>query len=262
MRPGLNILLCLLVLPGLTSAQNHSYAPKEIAKEIFRLTNLERTARGLRPLEYHAQLEALAELQSRNMLEYSFFSHTDHKGRSVHERKDEYFPKLFGGMGENIAYIQGIPASKLARKFVKIWMNSAGHRKNILHRDFSHFGVGVARKAGEYSATQVFGALVAEMVSDVDDSYRFGSEHGFKFRFLGKFPRQKITIFVHFPDKTARFFTKKNLYYTGVGHYKPIWLDHNTFRIKVKFDKGRGRYNLTMGSYGSYVPGGLDLVVK
>ncbi len=251
------LIILLHLISGPAVAQRNSPEVDEIARMIFELTNKERVARGLAPARANSAFDDLGRIQSRNMMQHDFFSHTDHKGRGPGERKDEFYPRLFGGVGENIAYVHGIPASQLARKFVKIWMDSPGHRANILRAKFSHLGVGVVRKGKTYYAAQVFGDLVAEMVSDTKQTYAFDTKQEFRFKFLGKFPRDKISIFLHFPDKSARFFTDENIYYTGVGYYQPQWLDDNHFTLKVMFDKGHGKYHLTMGSYETYTPGGL-----
>ena len=59
--------------------------------------------------------------------------------------------------GENIAYIQGTNSnSALATKFMDNWMNSSGHRANILSTNFSSIGIGVYKIGNTYYATQEF----------------------------------------------------------------------------------------------------------
>ena len=59
--------------------------------------------------------------------------------------------------GENIAYIQGINSnSDLATKFMDNWMNSSGHRANILSTNFRSIGIGVYKIGNTYYATQEF----------------------------------------------------------------------------------------------------------
>ncbi len=55
---------------------------------------------------------------------------------------------------------EGLPLkdpAEVAKRFVRMWMNSAGHRKNLLG-DYRHLGVGVAIQGGKAYASQVFGA--------------------------------------------------------------------------------------------------------
>lgn len=62
------------------------------------------------------------------------------------------------GCGENVAYSLGHPDP--ARIMVEGWMNSPGHRSNILNASFTHSGLGVALdKDGAYYGTQVFALL-------------------------------------------------------------------------------------------------------
>src|SRR3990172_8139152 len=117
------IALSISLLPAMAQK---TVSTVEIERQIFELTNKERKARGLEPLTFNSSLAELAHIQSHNMLKHGFFSHTDHQGRSPGDRKDIYFPKLLGGVGENIAYIYGISPKELAQKFMEEWMNSPG----------------------------------------------------------------------------------------------------------------------------------------
>ena len=59
--------------------------------------------------------------------------------------------------GENIAYIGGITdPTALANKFMENWMNSEGHRKNILSTNFDSIGIGVYQSGNRVYATQEF----------------------------------------------------------------------------------------------------------
>ena len=90
----------------------------------------------------------------------------------------------------------------------------------------------------------------------------YGDTAKLKFEFLGKFPKDQLTIFVHFPDRTARHYIKGGSYYTGSGPFLPIWEDDNIFYLEIPFDKGKGIYKITMGSYGSFYPEGLNIDVR
>lgn len=241
--------------------QYDSVPQKQLETEIFRLTNLEREKRGLHKLIFVPELRELSRIQSYNMMKHVFFSHVDHKGRDPGRRKDVYFPKLLGGVGENIAYIKGIPLEKLAYEFIQLWMNSPGHRENVLRKEFGHLGIGVIEEGGVYYATQTFGELAARMISRSQRSYGFGSEQVFQFKFMGIFPKNELTVCMLFPDKESKFYVSENRYYTGVGIYQPEW-QGNTFLIRVVFDRGRGRYDVQMGRNNAYQESGLSFLVK
>ncbi len=116
------IFFLLLALAVAARAQQKQLTPDQIAKQIMDITNEERQRQGLPELVRHEHLQELARIHSANMMKHHFFSHTDHEHRDPGERKDTYAPKLFGGVGENIAYIHGIPRSQIAARFHEIWI--------------------------------------------------------------------------------------------------------------------------------------------
>ena len=78
------------------------------------------------------------------MASHHFFSHTDHRGRSPQRRTALLYPHILGGIGENIALNHGRSEEEIAENLVVSWMHSPGHRANILSRDYSYVGNGVA----------------------------------------------------------------------------------------------------------------------
>jgi uncharacterized protein YkwD len=115
-----------------------------MATRIVALVNAERTAAGLAPLAVSGCAQTFAVTWSGHMAATGDFSH------------QSLTPILTGcgarGAGENIAY-----GASSADGFMSLWMNSAGHRANILRASFTHIGVGVARSAdGRWYATQDF----------------------------------------------------------------------------------------------------------
>ncbi|GGY05978.1 CAP domain-containing protein [Streptomyces hiroshimensis] len=123
-----------------------------LAAEVTALTNAERAAAGLRPLAADPRLAAAAQAHSDDMVARDFYAHTSPEGREPWDRA-----RAAGcphpGIGENIACGQ-----RSAQEVVRGWMNSPGHRANILKPDFAHIGVGYATGslAGTYW-TQLFG---------------------------------------------------------------------------------------------------------
>ncbi|MFJ8989716.1 CAP domain-containing protein [Streptomyces sp. NPDC102279] len=122
------------------------------AWEVIALTNTERTAHGLPPLSPDAPLTVAAQGHSADMVARDFYAHTSPEGRHPWDRA----AAAGSGrrtIGENIACGQRSPA-----EVVLGWMNSPGHRVNILKRDFTHIGIGLAGggRAGTYW-TQLFG---------------------------------------------------------------------------------------------------------
>ena len=115
----------------------HSTPPAlDYEARVVQLTNEERHANGCRPVTMDPRLRAAAEGHSEDMAINDYFSHTSKDGRSPWDRiHDEGY--LFSVAGENIAAGYTSPESVLAG-----WMNSSGHRANILNCGFIHIGVG------------------------------------------------------------------------------------------------------------------------
>ncbi|TLS45262.1 stress protein [Streptomyces montanus] len=123
------------------------------AAEVIALTNAERTSAGLPPLALDSQLTAAAQGHSADMVARAFYSHTSPDGSEPWHRAAAA-GSTRRTIGENIACGQRSPA-----EVVRGWMNSPGHRANILKPAFTHIGVGFAGggSAGTYW-TQLFGA--------------------------------------------------------------------------------------------------------
>ncbi len=128
----------------------------EIEQAIFQRVNRERSAAGLNTLSYNTNMEYYARIKSRDMGDNGYFEHTDLQGRLMNERI-QADGITYRAWGENIAYIQGInDYSALGIRFMDNWMNSPGHKANILSSNFSSIGVGVYKIGDTYYATQEF----------------------------------------------------------------------------------------------------------
>lgn len=122
------------------------------ASEVLSRTNAERAAAELPPLAHDPRLAAAAQAYSTDMATRGFYSHTSPEGLQPWDRA-RATGCTHRGIGENIACGQRSPA-----EVVQGWMNSPGHRANILKPDFTHLGIGFAGggPAGTYW-TQLFG---------------------------------------------------------------------------------------------------------
>jgi len=108
----------------------------QLANEVFRITNLERTNAGIPALGRLANLNDVAQLRAGETIIQ--FSHTRPDGREFETILEDYNVEYIFA-GENLAAGQRGPAEA-----VRDWMNSPGHRRNLLHLDFGHIGIGVA----------------------------------------------------------------------------------------------------------------------
>lgn len=117
-------------------------------KEVVRLVNEIRKQNGLKELTYDWQLRRVARIKSEDMRDNKYFSHTSPTYGSPFQMMKS-FGITYRSAGENIARGQATP-----QKVVDAWMNSSGHRANILNPSFTHIGVGYAEN-GRYW-TQMF----------------------------------------------------------------------------------------------------------
>jgi len=146
-----------------------------IENAIFKYTNIERANAGVAQLAWDEQLAQIAKEHSVDMATNNFFSHVNLRGEDPTARAMRHgYPvstSLGGGwtsvgIGENIGKmpvgdVVGIgtvskDADSIAKALVNSWMQSTGHRENILNPQYSVIGVGVAYDGTYYIATQDF----------------------------------------------------------------------------------------------------------
>lgn|GEM_PF-810034 len=108
----------------------------QVAQQVIDLTNAERKRNGLPALKADSQLSGVAQKKSEDMRQNNYFSHTSPTYGSPFDMMRD-FGVTYKTAGENIAQGQQSP-----QEVVQAWMNSEGHRKNILSQDFTHIGIG------------------------------------------------------------------------------------------------------------------------
>lgn len=104
--------------------------------EVIRLVNEIRVQNGLSPLSANWELSRVARFKSQDMRENHYFSHTSPTYGSPFQMMRD-FGLSYRSAGENIAYGQRTPQA-----VVDAWMNSSGHRANILNSSYTQIGVG------------------------------------------------------------------------------------------------------------------------
>jgi len=121
---------------------------------VFDGMNAERVKNGLAPLGADTKLASIARAHSVDMLTKNYFSHTNQNGCSTSCRLDAggYAWKSYG---ENIHWMSGYNyvLAETAKKIVSDWMNSPGHRANILGTQFTKVGVGISAQGDKYYTT-------------------------------------------------------------------------------------------------------------
>ncbi|MFJ2778647.1 MULTISPECIES: CAP domain-containing protein [unclassified Kitasatospora] len=148
---------------GAASAAATSAAPKnagapasgtsaQFAQQVVDLVNAQRAQQGCGPLTAEPRLAAAAQGHSEDMAARNFFDHASPEGYHADHRIDATGYR-WSTWGENIARGQKDPAAVM-----ESWMNSPGHRANILNCAFKQIGVGVRTGSGGPWWTQVFAA--------------------------------------------------------------------------------------------------------
>jgi len=123
-------------------------------QELLRLTNAERTRAGLPPLRLATKLSQAAQRHAEDMVRNRFFSHTGSNGSTLGDRA-RAVGYNYSMVGENIAAGGATPAATLRQ-----WMNSPGHRRNILNPRFTEVGFGYVSAPSDlyrHYWVQVFG---------------------------------------------------------------------------------------------------------
>ncbi len=120
-----------------------------LREEIISITNAERAAEGLPPLRHNSKLEDAAQIHSDDMQAQDYFNHNSLDGRAPLDRItaagylipfEECNCTKSYSTGENIAKGQDTAAFAM-----QTWMDSPGHRANILSPDFDEIGIGITK---------------------------------------------------------------------------------------------------------------------
>jgi len=115
-----------------------------LAKSTVCLLNKQRGSRGMHRLRLNRRLSAAATNHSRDMVRKQYFDHTSRAGRDVVDRLTHtgYLGRATTWtVGENLAW--GAGSRSTPREIVVSWMNSPGHKANILNPRFREIGIGV-----------------------------------------------------------------------------------------------------------------------
>ncbi|BAC12823.1 CAP domain-containing protein [Oceanobacillus iheyensis] len=128
--------------------QEQNEEVSQFEQQVVELTNQEREKQGLQPLELDTELSKVAKEKSKDMQSSNYFDHNSPNYGSPFDMMQS-FGIDYNTAGENIAQGQGSP-----EEVVNAWMNSEGHRANILNGDYTHIGVGHVENGNYW--TQMF----------------------------------------------------------------------------------------------------------
>lgn len=135
---------------GESDAQKSESTTAEMtqAEAVLKLVNQERSKAGLQPLTLTQKLTDIANTKAKDMADKGYFSHESPTYGSPFDMLKK-FGVSFSYAGENIAAGQ-----KTAEEVMNSWMNSSGHKANILNKNYTQIGVGFYR-GGQYGTEWV-----------------------------------------------------------------------------------------------------------
>ncbi|MBD2459487.1 CAP domain-containing protein [Oscillatoria sp. FACHB-1407] len=129
-----------------------SAAAAQMESDVLQQINAIRQQNGLSPLKDNPKLAQVARRYSQRMAEQNFFSHTAPEGDTMVDRVRSARIFYFA-LGENL--FKGTNLPDPATDAVEGWMNSPGHRRNILQPEYREMGIGVWRQGNTYYFTQL-----------------------------------------------------------------------------------------------------------
>ncbi|WP_129689362.1 CAP domain-containing protein [Gottfriedia acidiceleris] len=127
------------------STPSNSASLSAYESKVVDLTNAERTKAGLKPFTVNATLSKTARLKSQDMTDKNYFDHTSPTYGSPFDMMKQ-FGITYSYAAENIAKGQKTP-----EEVVTAWMNSAGHRANILNPNLTQIGVGYDSRSNAWT---------------------------------------------------------------------------------------------------------------
>jgi len=242
----LAILLLMVCLTGLNSVTKMTVA--EFEQEIFRLTNQQRAKYGLSALLPDPGLAELARRHGRNMAAQDFFEHKDLEGLEVDGRQKKYYSELMTlNIGENLAFFEHSLKRFSPSRVVTGWMNSPGHRANILESDYTHLGVAVVLTGNKLYAVQNFAHPVVRLLSRLPGSFSQKKVYRMEFQYMGSEDARNLEVLLNLPDKTIQVTLEGNMYVEGIQPLGITWGEGKLFSVDVPFKYGKGTYSLAFG---------------
>ena len=132
-----------------TSTPSAYYSLTADEQKAINLMNADRAAHGLPALKVNTRLVTLARDYAQDMINRNYFSHYNPEGQSPFDRMSQYGVR-YSYAGENLAINRSVEAAEQA------FMNSPGHRANILSPNYSEIGIGVKYSGGSVYVVQQF----------------------------------------------------------------------------------------------------------
>ena len=230
---------------------------------IFVLSNRERARRSLGVVERHSRLDQVAASHNADMAQRGYFDHLDPDGNGPQDRMQRLCPELVGGAGENLALMTAEHEESLARAVVDGWMNSPGHRANLLTSTHTHMGIELLQVDRKVYATQLFAGLLAELLEPVLPlQLRVAEMAILHFRYYDS-PRSDLMLMVEVPNRDAWLPAGNGMLIKGAAVMEPQWDSTTDFHVNFNAQYGNGLYRICIGktSASAYCRQGIELNV-
>src|SRR4051812_11659150 len=154
----------MLLFVGCTSVV-YAQRAASLQRQVHDLVNAERRTAGRSALTWDASLAAIARAHSQDMAKRRFFAHVNPDGEdpTARGRRAHYeCHKILStntdrvGLAENLYEASGGARDDIQHRSVAGWMNSPGHRQNILEKTYTKTGIGIAEAGDAIYITQLF----------------------------------------------------------------------------------------------------------
>lgn len=147
--------------PGNTSIETGraTINSNDVEARIHERINAIRADNDLSQIDHDDAIASIARTYSHDMAEREYFSHVNPEGKGPDDRFGDLYPRKCHAIGENLALVSvtgATDANEIAERIVTGWMNSEGHRENILTARWDSEGIGVYFDDGRVYATQEF----------------------------------------------------------------------------------------------------------
>jgi hypothetical protein len=147
---------------GLLAAGGGAF-DRDAEADLLELHNAARDREALAPLKFSPALSWAARAHAADLVRRGYFAHTSPEGFSSRERVGLLCRRFVGAAGENLALENDSRSPPGAGEFMTLWLQSPGHRANVLRSSYDHVGFGLVRRGRLSVAAAAFGQTFAEL---------------------------------------------------------------------------------------------------
>lgn len=167
-----------------------------------------------------------------------------------------------GGIGENLFFIENSRKIYDPKEIALGWMNSTGHRENILNKEFTHEGIGVFLLENKLYTSQVLAIPILKRLSALPQTFSPEYRYLVEFEYLAREPSSSFSCQLATPDPNTKVKVDLLTYYLGVMPLELEWKDTSRLILPLEFKYGSGIYSLRVGWDGYFYPDMQEFRVK